>query len=73
MSNRIQFRRDTAERWAEINPVLMEGELGLESDTLNAKIGDGVHAWNDLEYWIIQAINYTNKYHSEIEESLNQC
>ena len=28
---------------------------------------------DDLEYWITQAINYTNKYHSEIEESLNQC
>lgn len=52
MSNRLQFRRDTAARWKEINPILLEGELGLESDTLNAKIGDGVHAWNDLDYWI---------------------
>lgn len=52
MSNRIQFRRDTAERWKEINPILLEGELGLESDTLNAKLGDGIHAWNDLGYWI---------------------
>lgn len=52
MSNRLQLRRDTASRWKEINPVLLEGELALESDTLNAKIGDGVHSWNDLEYWI---------------------
>lgn len=50
MSSRIQFRRDTAARWKEINPILLEGELGLESDTLNAKIGDGVHAWKELDY-----------------------
>lgn len=50
MSSRIQFRRDTAARWKEINPILLEGELGLESDTLNAKIGDGVHTWKELDY-----------------------
>lgn len=56
MSNRIQFRRDTRVRWAEINPVLMEGEVGLEVDTQNIKMGDGIHAWNDLEY----GVGYSN-------------
>lgn len=56
MSNRIQFRRDTRARWAEINPVLMEGEVGLEVDTQNIKMGDGTHAWNDLEY----GVGYSN-------------
>lgn len=56
MSNRIQFRRDTRARWAEINPVLMEGEVGLEIDTQNIKMGDGVTPWNDLEY----GIGYSN-------------
>lgn len=50
MAHKLQFRRDTKTRWEEINPVLMEGELGLEIDTRNGKMGDGVHAWNDLEY-----------------------
>lgn len=50
MSNRIQFRRDTAARWTSINPILQEGELGLETDTRFCKIGDGVHAWNELQY-----------------------
>lgn len=50
MSSRIQARRDTASRWASINPILMEGEFGLESDTRKAKMGDGVHTWNDLPY-----------------------
>ena len=52
MSDRIQYRRDTKERWAEVNPVLMEGEIGLEIDTKNIKMGDGVHAWNELEYCV---------------------
>lgn len=52
MSNRVQYRRDTKARWAEVNPVLMEGEVGLEIDTKNIKMGDGVHAWNELEYCV---------------------
>lgn len=52
MSNRIQFRRDTSERWASINPILLEGELGMETDTRFTKIGDGVKRWNDLKYAI---------------------
>lgn len=52
MSNRVQYRRDTKARWVEVNPVLMEGEVGLEIDTKNIKMGDGVHAWNELEYGV---------------------
>lgn len=52
MSNRVQYRRDTKARWAEVNPILMEGEVGLEIDTKNIKMGDGVHAWNELEYGV---------------------
>lgn len=49
MADLIQFRRDTEERWSQYNPVLAEGELGLVLGTSNQyKVGDGVHAWNDL-------------------------
>lgn len=48
--DRIQLRRDTAARWAEINPVLLEGEIGFETDTRLRKIGDGVNRWNELGY-----------------------
>lgn len=47
---RIQLRRDTSTRWREVNPILMEGEVGFETDTRLRKIGDGVNRWNDLEY-----------------------
>ena len=50
MAIQIQFRRDTAAEWTAENPVLAEGELGLETDTNKYKIGDGATAWNSLAY-----------------------
>ena len=46
----IRFRRDTAANWTAANPVLGAGEPGLETDTGNSKLGDGVTAWNGLGY-----------------------
>lgn len=47
---KIQFRRDTAANWKKYNPILSEGELGIEMDTKLRKLGDGSTAWNELEY-----------------------
>lgn len=46
----IKFRRDTAARWEEVNPVLAEGEPGYEKDTGKLKLGDGTARWMDLNY-----------------------
>lgn len=46
----IQLRRDTAANWTTVNPVLLEGEVGLELDTGKSKRGDGTTAWNSLAY-----------------------
>lgn len=43
------IRRDISDRWAEVNPVLQEGELGYEVDTRRIAVGDGVTRWIDLE------------------------
>ena len=52
MADLIQFRGDTASRWASINPVLAEREIGLVTDSKGQfKIGDGVSKWNDLPLW----------------------
>lgn len=49
MADRIQQRRDTAARWAQFNPILLEGEIGYVLDDPNLyKVGDGVNAWNNL-------------------------
>lgn len=49
MADIIQQRRDTAARWAQYNPILMEGEVGYVTDNPNQyKIGNGRDKWNDL-------------------------
>lgn len=46
----FQFRRGTAEEWTLANPILADGELGVERDTQLHKIGDGVTPWINLDY-----------------------
>ncbi|QED11527.1 hydrolase [Arthrobacter phage Qui] len=46
----IQPRRGSAASWTTTNPILAIGEIGLESDTLKTKMGDGSTAWNSLPY-----------------------
>jgi len=50
MSVTIQFRRDTSTNWTSVNPILAQGELGLETDTGLYKIGNGASAWTALNY-----------------------
>ena len=46
----FQLKRGTAQRWETLNPVLLEGEPGYETDAGGLKIGDGKTAWKELEY-----------------------
>lgn len=46
----IAFRRDSASDWTSANPTLLVGELGIETDTLKIKMGDGSSAWSSLGY-----------------------
>ncbi len=57
MFAKIRPRRATATEWSAINPVLMEGEMGIEyPDTgvgtglCKFKMGDGYTQWSDLPY-----------------------
>lgn len=51
MAQQIQIRRDIAANWTSANPILAQGEMGLETNTLKVKFGDGVTAWNSLAYF----------------------
>jgi len=53
MAVRIIVRNGTSSQWSSENPLLSEGELGIESDTKHLKVGNGVDNWNDLSYWYI--------------------
>ena len=46
----IQLRRGTAAEWTATNPVLAEGEAGMELDTHKLKVGDGTTHWTSLPY-----------------------
>ena len=41
----LQLRRGTAAQWTSANPVLAQGEMGVETDTLKIKIGNGSTVW----------------------------
>jgi hypothetical protein len=58
----MQQKRGTASRWTSTNPVLLAGEIGVETDTNKMKVGDGVTQWNSLGYMKVdaQSISYTH-------------
>ena len=54
MAIRIQLKRDTRENWLSKNPVLLEGEIGIEQiDEKNVKIkfGNGKDGYISLPYF----------------------
>lgn len=44
----FRLKRGTAARWAELNPVLQQGEPGFAYDEGILKIGNGTSTWNEL-------------------------
>ncbi len=49
-NTRIQLRHDSAANWTTANPVLLQGECGIELDTNKFKFGDGTKKWSELDY-----------------------
>ncbi|HFS5214771.1 TPA: hyaluronoglucosaminidase, partial [Streptococcus pyogenes] len=50
MPLRVQFKRMTAKEWARSAVILLEGEIGFETDTGYAKFGDGKSRFSELKY-----------------------
>jgi hypothetical protein len=50
MSTVIQFRRGSSSQWKQANPVLLNGEPGIELDTGKFKLGTGTSNWKNLPY-----------------------
>lgn len=56
VAQRMWQRRDTAAAWVAANPVLADGEIGVERGATSAdpqrfKIGNGVSTWTQLAYF----------------------
>lgn len=60
MAIQVQMRRDTAANWTLANPLLSQGEFGLEIDTKKLKFGDGINNWNSLDYHVSGISNAEN-------------
>lgn len=56
---KIILRRDTASNWSSANPTLSGGEIGIETDTLKFKLGNGSTAWTSLNYYATPELNDT--------------
>ena len=50
-ATKIQVRRDSSTNWSTANPVLSEGEIGLDLTSMQFKMGDGSSNWASLEYY----------------------
>jgi hypothetical protein len=50
MATQIRLRRGLASEWTTANPILALGEMGIETDTRKFKFGNGLLAWNSIEY-----------------------
>lgn len=47
---RLQLRNDIKDNWDLNDPVLLLGEIGIETDTTRFKFGDGINSWSLLKY-----------------------
>lgn len=50
LNTKIVSRNDISSNWTRANPILLLGEIGIETDTNKLKVGNGVNNWNDLPY-----------------------
>jgi hypothetical protein len=55
MAKRILIRRDTSANWQSVNPILSNGEFGIEikdDGTRSLKLGTGSIPWDSLDYFL---------------------
>lgn len=57
MAQIIQLRRGNSAEWVVSNPVLAQGEIGIELNTGLFKVGNGIDNWNNLSYSTLRSID----------------
>lgn len=69
----FKLKRGIASRWAELNPILQQGEPGFVYDTNQLKIGDGITPWNELPYLVpTDEINQLSEIVSNLNKQLDE-
>lgn len=64
----VQLKRGTSSQWFSKNPILKNGELGVELDTKRMKLGNGTTRWNSLNYITVVPADLANTIGSYIPE-----
>lgn len=65
---RIKNRYDTTARWRSLNPVLLEGEFGVD-EYGRVKVGDGSTSWNSLPY-VMDSFHLEPLYSSDFDDGI---
>jgi len=63
--------RDTTENWKQNNPILNDGEVGIErllTNDIKIKVGDGITPWNNLPYAYDKGILNIAKIEGNVEK-----
>lgn len=65
MSSKILYTKytltsDSAQNWQTNNPVLPANLMGFDTDNKRIKIGDGITAWNNLDFEGVRSFVSTN-------------
>lgn len=47
---RVQHKRMSSSEWEESSIILLDGEIGIETNTGKAKVGNGINRYRDLKY-----------------------
>ena len=75
---KIRPRRGTASEWSSVNPILAEGEEGIEvpesgvgTGKVKIKYGDGVKHWNDLPYGVVEGLSPEDILDSTVLKKIN--
>lgn len=64
MAQKILLRKGTSSSWSSVDPVLANGEPGIETDTGRFKVGDGSSQWSARSYVDVQGAVQSSPYRS---------
>lgn len=70
---RLAQKIDTEANWAATDLILLPGEIAVSSDNMNNfKVGDGIHRWSELSYYIdnYRVTGTADEINAMIEEGL---
>ena len=70
MATKIQLRHDTSAAWGLADPILAEGEMGIETDTQRSKLGNGEDNWSALPY--MADTNFAGNYVAKLGDDTAQ-